>query len=152
MKIYSFFLLLSFFSAFLFAQSADFVSELIASKRATFGHACYIFSVYQNIIDENESQPTAVNALFEQGLLPQKADENVPISYEQLARLFCTMWNVEGGLLYRASKKSPRYALRQLKRDGVIDKNIDPNSIPTGRELLNIFTLGEIKYNDRGTE
>lgn len=152
MKKYFFLLLSLFFSAFLFAQSADFVTELIAAKRATFGHACYIFSVYQNIIDENESQTAAINAIFEKGILPPNADVNVPISFKHLARLFCAMWNVEGGLLYRATKKSPRYALRQLKRDGVIDNNIDPDSIPTGRELLNIFTLGEIKYNDRGAE
>ena len=145
-------LLFMFFSPFLFAQSSDVVSELIASKKATFGHACYISAVYQNIVDENESQTIAVNAIYEQDILPPNADANVPIPFGQLARIFCNMWNVKGGLLYRATDKSPRYALRQLKRDGVIDEDIDPNSIPTGRELLNIFTLGEIKYKGRGVQ
>lgn len=99
-------LLLAFFSTFLFAQSADFVSELIASKKATFGHACYIVAVYQNYIDENETQASAVNALLEQNLLPKSADTDIPISFKYLSRLFCNMWNVEGGLLYRATKKT----------------------------------------------
>ena len=129
-----------------FAQSADFITELISSEKVTFGQFCYFSAIYQNLVSEDASETDAVNAFFELGYLPAGVDENTFITYEQASRIFVGFWNIKGGLFYRLSGKSGRYAFKQFKADGIIPAKIDPGMIPGGTDILNIYTMGDIRY------
>ncbi len=133
-------------SCTLFAQSADFITELISSEKVTFGQFCYFSAIYQNLVSEDASETDAVNAFFELGYLPAGVDENTFITYEQASRIFVGFWNIKGGLFYRLSGKSGRYAFKQFKADGIIPAKIDPGMIPGGTDILNIYTMGDIRY------
>ena len=58
------------------------------------------------------------------------------------------MFNIKGGLMFRLTKGSPRYAFKQMKSDGVISQNYDPSLILSGREALNIYTSCNMLYNE----
>lgn len=135
-----------FFSGMIFAQSADFVTELIATKQATYGQICYLSAVYQGLVDDSASQVDAINAAFEEGSVDKSLNADSVITYEDAAKVFCKFWNIKGGLFYRISNGNKRYAFKQLKRDGVISQNIDPSMVPSGVDILNLYTLGDIKY------
>ena len=59
------------------------------------------------------------------------------------------MWpNVEGGLLFRITKGSPRYSLKKLKADGLIDDTKNPLATISGKEALDILTACMVQYGD----
>lgn len=149
------FIFLLFLSAGLFAQSADFVTKLLSTERARFGQVCYLSAVYQNLVPEDATEVDAVNALFETGVIPADTDENTEITYAQTAGLFARFWNVKGGLLYRLTGKNARYAFKQFKADGIISSWIDPGMIPSGIDVLNMYTSGDLRYasaSEKGAE
>ncbi len=142
---------LLFFSTFfiasaLSAQSADFVTRMLESDRATFGQVCYLSAVSQNLVPESSKEVDALNAVFEQGLIPQDIQPGDYVNYRQASAIFAKMWNIKGGLFFRLTKGNPRYAYRQFKNDGVVPMTSDPSMVPSGTDVLNMFTMGEKKY------
>lgn len=144
-KIFLFFTAL-LISSFTFAQSADFVTRMLETEQATFGQVCYLSAVSQNLVSDAAKEVDAMNAIFEQGILPDGAQPGDVINYKQAAVIFSRIWNVKGGLFYRISGGNSRYAFKQLKNDGVILQNADPSMIPSGVDILNMYTMGEKKY------
>lgn len=129
-----------------FAQSADFITELISARNVTFGQICYLSAVYQELVPEDASAVDAVNAMFEYGYIPSDVDENTFITYEQAAKIFSGFWKIKGGLFYRLTGKSARYAFKQFKADGVIPAKADPDMFPSGTDILNVYTMGDMRY------
>ncbi|MGP1459539.1 MAG: hypothetical protein ACTTKL_09545 [Treponema sp.] len=135
-----------FLTGLIHAQSADFVTELLQSERATYGQVCYLTAVYREIIDENSSVEDAVNALKSRGDVSKAADAEDPADFGEAARLFAKIWNVKGHLLFTISKGSRRYAFKKFKKDGVVPTHADPHAVPSGVDILNIFTAGNEIY------
>lgn len=146
MKKFLLFFTSLFVSSFIFAQSADFVTRMLDTDKATFGQVCYLCAVCQNLVSDNAKEVDAMNAIFEQGILPDEVQPGDLINYKQAAVIFSKVWNIKGGLLFRISNGSPRYAFKQLKNDGVILSNADPSMIPSGVDILNMYTMGEKRY------
>ena len=66
---------------------------------------------------------------------------------QNLAYIYLQMWpDIKGGLFYKLTKGSPRYAFKQLKTDGIISDDADPNSFVSGREALSILTACMVAY------
>lgn len=136
-----------FISSVLFAQSADEITKIINSEKATYGQTCYLTAVYQNLVKENATETDAMNSWFEENQLQKKAvSPDTEITYQDACYYFAKMWNINGSLFFRITKGSPRYAYKQLKKDGVIPSNADPTQIPSGTDLLNIYTSGHLIY------
>ena len=147
-KVFSIFLLL-ILGGMIFAQSADFVTELLKMEKATYGQVCYLTAVYRDLIDEKASPEDAVNALAKINELPKNAVSNMHINYENSAALFARIWEVKGHLLFKITNGNKRYAFKKFKKDKIVPANADPQMIPSGIDILNIFTAANAKYSQQ---
>ena len=129
-----------------YAQSADVITDILESNEATFGQVCYIAAVQQQFIDDNASYDEAVQVLYENQIIPSLEDASAPIPAVDLAYIFARLWNVQGGLMFRITKGSPRYAFKQFQSDGIIDSEADPSKYVTGAKALSIYTSCVNKY------
>ena len=131
-----------------YAQRADFVSELIAADKASYGAVCYLSAVYQGFISDNASYADALRVLVERGQVSPGADVKDPVTFAELSRLMAKIWHIKGGLMYRATKASARYAFRQFKADGIIPERTDPSKKASGIDVLNMYTVCLRKYGE----
>lgn len=129
-----------------FCQSNEKVSVILNSSEITYGQACYLSAVYQNLIADTDTEDQAIEALYNDGQLPDLVYAGDSIPLVNLSFIFTKMMNVEGGLMYRITKGSPRYAFKQLKSDGILKNNDDPSKILSGSEALTLFTTCYMKY------
>nr|DAU27608.1 MAG TPA: hypothetical protein [Caudoviricetes sp.] len=129
-----------------YAQRADFVSELIVTDKVSYGAVCYLSAVYQGFVNENVSYADALRVLVARGQAAPGADVKDSVTFAELSRLMAKMWHIKGGLMYRATKASARYAFRQFKADGIIPERIDPSKKASGIDVLNMYTVCLRKY------
>ncbi len=129
-----------------YTQRADVVTRLIGADTATYGEVCYLSAVYQGFVDENASYDDAFHALVQKGQANSRADVNGAVTLQELSRLMAKMWDIKGGLMYRATKRSARYAFRQFKVDGVLSATADPSEKASGSDVLNMYTACLRKY------
>lgn len=123
-----------------FSQSNDVITEILESPEVTYGQICYLSAVEQGFVGESASYEEVIQVLYEKGQLPELVNSNEPIALVNLAYIYTRLWNVKGGLLFRLTKGSPRYALKQLKADAIVDSNWDPTMKLTGEQALNLYT------------
>lgn len=131
----------------IYAQSADVISDLLEAKEATFGQICYLAAVQQNFIDENADYKTAVQSMYDNKMIPDIEDENAAIPLVDIAYIYSKLWPVKGGLMYRLTRGSPRYAFRQFQADGVLSAKSEPSDIVSGAKALSIFTASINRYS-----
>lgn len=136
------------FSSFLYAQSADVITEILNTDQVTFGQVCYLSAVQQGFIEDDASYSDAINALYEKKQIPMVQYEDTIVPLVNLSFIYTQMWNVKGGLMYRIFHGAPRYAFKQLKADGILSVNANPNSLISGKDALNIYTECSIKYGN----
>ena len=140
-------LLVLFVGGLVFAQSADVVTEILGTEEVTYGQVCYLSAIHQGIISEDASYDDAVEALLARGQLPEDVGSYDSVFMANLAFIYAQIWpNIKGGLMFRLTRGSPRYAYKQFKADGVIPDNSDPNEIVSGPQALNILTSCMLEY------
>lgn len=137
-----------FVSNLVFAQSAKFIDETLKAETVTIGQMCYMAALTQELIPVTASETEAYNALFENAETVSSKIEK-PANYATACSILAKAWNVKGGLFFTLSKKSPRYAFKQFKSDGIIHSNIDPNTFPTGQQVLTMYTNCEERYGTK---
>lgn len=135
-------------SAFVFGQSADVITELLDAQQATYGEVCYLSAVQQNFVDEKATYEEAIYVLRTEGQIDDLIDANSPITAKDTAYIFAKMWDIDGGLMYRLSGGSPRYAFKQFQADGVVASTVDPSQILSGSAVLRMYTASLKKYGD----
>ena len=131
-----------------YAQSADVITGLLESDEATFGQVCYLAAVQENLINENDSFETAVQALYDNGIIPAVEDPEAPIPLVDIAYIYSRLWKINGGLMYRLTKGSPRYAFKQFQADGILTSKQEPSDYVSGAKVLSIYTSCVNKYSD----
>ena len=142
-------ILAGFFLSFaVFAQSADVITEVLESEKATFGQVSYLAAVQKNLINENDSYEKAVKVLFDNGIIPNLEDYRAPIPLVDIAYIYSSLWQIKGGLMYRLTKGAPRYAFRQFQADGILNQNQEPSDFVSGAKALSIYTSCVNKYSD----
>ncbi len=142
-------LIASLFIGFtLYAQSADAVTDILESPEITLGQACYLSAVSQGFVSENASYEEAADAITNQGQGKYQNLASEPAKLSELASIYANLFNLKGGLLYRLTKGSPRYAFKLLKTEGIIPQNYDPSRKISGAEALNIFTKCNIMFGE----
>ena len=129
-----------------YAQRADFVTRLITADKATYGEVCYLSAVHQGFVGENASYEDALRSLVERGQASARADVSETITLRELSRLMAKLWDIKGGLMYRATKQSARYTFRQFKVDGILPATADPSKKASGGDVLNMYTACLRKY------
>ena len=134
----------------IYAQSADVTTQILETDEVTFGQVCYLSAVQQGLIYDEASYSDAINVLVQNGQIPETAvmEEDNPIPVVNIAFVLSEMFDVKGGVMYRLTKGSPRYAFKQLKTDGIIPSNASPSDTVDGMTLLNMFTKCLNVYTD----
>lgn len=136
------------FSFAAFAQSADVITDILESKEATYGQVCYLLATQQQLILDDATYVYAVEALYENGQIPELYGEDDSITAIDAAFLFSRMWDIKGGFMYRLTKGSPRYVFRQFQADGVIGSSVQPKDSISGSDILSMYTSCLRKYGD----
>ena len=140
-------LFILFIGSLAFAQSADVVTDILNSDEVTYGQVCYLSAIHQGLISETDSYEDAVEVLLSEGQIPEYVDADSPIYMANLAFIYAQIWPyMKGGLMFKLTHGSPRYAFKQFKSDGVISDKADPNSYISGSEALNILTACMMQY------
>lgn|SRR5574344_120881 len=141
------FVLALFCAAAISAQSADKVTEMIKTDKATWGQVCYFSSTYLGLTGDNASYEKSMEALKSAGII-KTAPKNAttPIPLDQMAFIYAKTWKVGGSLWYKLFP-TPRYAFKLLKADGIIPVTADPSKISTGHDALNIFNACMTKFS-----
>ncbi len=135
------------FSIGVYAQSADVITQILETDKVTYGQMCYLSAVRQNLIFEDDSFDTAVAVMAANYQVEELLDVDYIVNAETVAAMFMRIWpNVKGGLFFRITNGSPRYAYKHLKAVRIIPENIDPKSSLTGAQALNILTLCMNKF------
>lgn len=130
-----------------FSQSADVITDLLESDKVSFGQVSYLAAVQMNLLDENDSYENAVKVLVDNDIIPDLEEADTPIPLVDIAYIYSKLWDVKGGLMYRLTKGSPRYAFRQFQSDGIISSDADPAWFVSGAKALSIFTSCVNKYS-----
>lgn len=132
----------------LYAQSSEVVTDILNSKEVTFGQVCYLSAVQQGLVNDEASYEDAINTLYQKKQIPETYYQDSVVPMANLAFIYARMWDVKGGLFYRLFKGAPRYAFKQLKADGIIADYIDPTTIASGVDALNLYTACAFKYGN----
>ena len=135
-------------SAAVYSQSADVITQMLETDKATFGQVCYLAGVQKNLINENDSYETAVQVLFENNIIPEHENPDAPIPLVDIAYIYSRLWTVEGGLMFRLTKGSPRYAFKQFQADGILSSRQEPTDFVSGAKALSIYTSCVNRYSD----
>lgn len=135
-----------FIAGSVYAQSNEVITEVLKAEEVSFGQVCYLSAVYQGLVQEDASYEDSIKALYNAKQIPAISYETDSVAMVNLAFIYAQMWNIKGGIMYRATNGSPRYAFKQMKADGVIAEYIAPSHIVSGYEALSIFTACNFKY------
>ena len=134
---------ITFFALFalaLHAQSADSVSRMISTQKGSFGQVSYFSATALGLVNDSASNEEAFNALKKAGIISADTSDTVlsVIHLDELALILAKTWKINNSLMYKIMP-SKRYAFNMLRADGIFERNADPNTIPTGREVLNLI-------------
>ncbi len=141
-------ILLLFLGISAYSQSSDVITDILESDTATFGQICYLVGVQNKIINENSSYEEAVQALYNNNYIPELEDVNTPIPVVNIAYIYSKLWPIKGGLMFRLTKGSPRYAFKQFQSDGILSTELQPSKFVSGAKALSIYTSCVNKYSD----
>ena len=136
------------FSAAIFAQSADVITEILNSEQATIGQAAYICAVEQNLVKDSSTYDDATAALISAGFLNEDASSTDLLTYGKTAYLFAKEWSVKGGVMYSLTNGAQRYAFKQLVADGVFSTESDPATVLSGSDFLSLYSVCLERYGD----
>lgn len=137
-----------FYSVILSAQSADVITSILDSSSATLGQTCYLSAVQQNLISDDASFDEAIQVLYDNNQLKEKDSSERPVTYSEISSIFSYAWDINGGLMFRIFKNSPRYTFKQFQSDGIFSSSADPSMTVSGSDLLNILSACISKYGD----
>lgn len=132
----------------LYAQSAEVITQILDSDEISFGQICYLSAVSQGLISDDSSFDDAISALIKQGQIRESTNANDSAKLSDVASIYAKLFDLKGGLFYRITKASPRYALKHLKAEGIIPQVYDPSKIISGREALSLFTKCNMRYGE----
>ena len=120
------------------AQSNQFVDELLAEERATFGRTVYLTLLAVNLVTEDTSIEESLTVLQKRGWgIKLRASES-PINLGEYSLLLMKAFNIPGGLFYHIFT-GPRYACRELAYLGFIKGNSSPFRDVSGEEVLQML-------------
>ena len=134
MKKLIFVLLFCVLSSFCFAQSFDFIEEVVNSKEVSFLQVTTLvsqdLSLSQNLQDDFPKLKKIADKY--------ESNPNQAIKLADFSQIICTCYDVKSSLMYIIFG-TPRYAFRQLVASGYFSATEQPNAKLTGVKALSII-------------
>jgi hypothetical protein len=125
-------------SAVLFAQSNEFIDQVLTKKQLDTASAAYLALAASGLADPGMSTDQALSALGQRGWNVKLSSPAAPVTLGQYSYLLMRAFNISGGLFYRAFP-GPRYAERELAYRGFITDRANPYRTLSGEEALRIL-------------
>lgn len=136
--------LLAIFANDLYAQSAKVIDKMLSTDALTCGQACYLAGVISGkISDDTTLADTLEKFRYLSGLKDAKADDL--IRYDIFANLIMDVTQVKGSIWYNLYK-TPHYAFRYLKSEGLVAEDVTPSGNVNPRDAMAIIVkLSEVQ-------
>ena len=138
--------LLLAFPAFLHAQTAEIIEEMLDREALSYEQASWFVLRASDISNDNTPQAEAFKYAKDRKWLPKKAAGESIGSLEGVSLLIMRSFNIKGGLLYSLFKK-PHYAYRELIYKDVIQGTADPEMAVSGEQLLFMVSQILVKWD-----
>lgn len=130
-------ILFALLSSPVFSQTAEKLDPILDAERLTAGQAAYIAAASSGLIDGNESNSEALQALVERGLSGDTDSGDRTVRLDEFARMLMLSFDRDGGLLYKLFP-GPRYALRELEFERVVQGGGDPAQPVSGQRAIRL--------------
>ncbi|HOT61951.1 MAG TPA: hypothetical protein PLU93_03735 [Treponemataceae bacterium] len=126
------------------AQSAATMTELLAKERADYSDFSYLVASSAGI----EASPFEAYMYCDQlGSFPENAMPNGPITAGAATFFMMKNYGISGGLMWRLTG-APRYAIREFRALDLIDPEVDPAHVLSGRELIELVSAFAERFPD----
>jgi|GEM_PF-3187819 len=129
-------------------QSADVITEVLGSKKLTYGQVSYIAASSLGLIDDDADYEEAIRVLKANGYIHKNysASSKTPIPLKQFAYICCKTWNIINSVNFNIHD-NPYYALKQLRALKMVSESLTGKKIISGAEGMAIITKC-IDYNE----
>lgn len=137
-------IVITIFANGLYAQSAKVIDKMLSTEALTCGGACYLAGIISGkVSDDATLADTLERFRHVSGLKDAKQDDL--IRYDIFANLIMHVTQVKGSIWYNLYK-TPHYAFRYLKMEGLVNEEISPSSNVNPRDAMAIISkLSEVQ-------
>lgn len=133
-------IMFSLFSVSVFAQSSQMLGNILNSERLTYGELAYLLGTYKNIVkDDNDNIEDTIKTLSSIEYFPKDVKSTDYATLGAVATALTKATGVRGGVFYRLTYGSQRYAMRELKARGILPPSADISTPINGREAIGIL-------------
>jgi hypothetical protein len=143
-----FFLLFVLASARVFSQSDDIIDSALSQDPLHFGEAAYLVLTAAGVLPETASAQTAAASSEASAWDFEDKAAETPVTYGEFSYMLMTLFDVEGGLMYRLFP-GPRYAARELSYLRIAPYRVAPGKLINGAAALGMLSeTMELKEKD----
>lgn len=128
----------------LHAQSAQVIDQMLKSQALTCADACYLAGIMAGKV-QDDTPPVETMEIFRyiKGISTAKPDDL--IRYDVFAALIMDAGKLKGSIWYNLYK-TPHYAFRYIKTEGLVSEATPPSSSVNPRDAVAIISkLSEVK-------
>ncbi len=125
----------------LFAQSNEFIDELLSNPAVSMGQVSYLVLVASDNLNEDADESRAFGLLGKLGWAPPGLRISDPVNLRTYAYILMRAFGLKGGYMYRLFP-GPRYAYRELASLQVIQGKADPSNPVDG--ITAVRMLGRV--------
>jgi hypothetical protein len=132
----------------LFAQSNDFIDNVIGGQAITGAQAAYIILVASENLSDDADDSRAFEMVEQLGWVPPGLTATSTINYGEFSYILMHAFGVKGGFMYQLFP-TPRYAYRELRFQVVLQGATDPLMPVSGAGAMRM--IGRI-FDVKGVE
>ena len=141
------FVLIIFLSAFMIcAQSNEQIDRIMEAEKATFADASLLILSSAGIIDAGADSSSAVKYINDNKWYKTEIKGDNPLTAGNASYIFMKAFKLNGGLMYKIAP-GPRYAVREMKYNDILDKRTETSSIMSGEDFL-IFLSEALSWQE----
>ena len=135
---------LAIFANGLYSQSAKVIDKMLSTEALTCGQACYLAGIISGTVSDDATLADTLGKFrYISGLKDAKSDDL--IRYDVFANLIMHVAQVKGSIWYNLYK-TPHYAFRYLKLEGLVSEETSPSSNVNPRDAMAIIAkLSEVQ-------
>lgn len=121
-----------------FSQTSEFVDELLADERTTYGQVSYLVLVASENLSEDSDVARAFEQLDALGWAPSGASAEKEVTLAAYASILMKAFGLKGGIMY-SFLPGPRYAYREMVTRQVIQGRSDPFMSVSGSSAIRML-------------
>ena len=141
------FIIIIFLSAcMLYAQSNEQIDRIMGADKTTVADASLLILSSAGILDSDSESGIAVKYINEKKWYKTEIKGNDALTAGNASYLFMKAFKINGGLMYKIAP-GPRYALREMKYNDILDKRAETSEIMTGEDFL-IFLSEALSWQE----